>query len=173
MEIFKIKSIDSHGGSIRVFVQKSDGKNQKDKSIEEFIDNEKLFGLDNSRTYIEFGERLQEIRDRIRDFVIKAKKEGKKIVGYGAPAKATTLLNFYNIGSDYIDYIVEDNQLKQGKTIPGVRIPIKNKDELNQTTPDYILILAWNFADEIMRKNEIYRERGAKFVIPSSDLKII
>lgn len=173
MGIFKIEHIDSHGGSIRVFIQKSTGKYPKDNSVNEFLEKEKLFGLDNFKVYQEFGEKLNDIRDKIRKFILKAKEEGKRIIGYGAPAKATTLLNFYNINNQFIDFIVEDNPLKHGKIVPGVRIPIKNKEDLNQNNPDYIFILAWNFAEEIIRKNNIYRERGAKFVIPSSELKII
>lgn len=173
MEIFKVESIDSHGGSIRVFMQKSTGKYPKDNSVSEFLKKENLLGLDNLRTYQEVDKKLNDIKNKIRDFIIKAKKEGKKIIGYGAPAKATTLLNFYNIDNQFIDFIVEDNPLKQGKIVPGVRIPIKNKEVLNKNNPDYIIILAWNFADEIIRKNNIYRERGARFVIPSSEFKII
>ncbi|MEK6880939.1 MAG: methyltransferase domain-containing protein, partial [Nanoarchaeota archaeon] len=173
MDIFKIEHVDSHGGSIRVFIQKNGGKYEKDNSVDEFLEKEKIFGLDNFRTYQEFGNRLQEIKNQIRDFLIKLKKEGKSVVGYGAPAKATTLLNFYNINNQYIDYIVEDNPLKQGKTVPGVRIPIKSKESLEQNNPDYIFIFAWNFAEEIMKKNEVFRERGAKFVIPSPELKIV
>ena len=173
MDIFKIEHVDSHGGSIRVFIQKNGGKYEKDNSVDEFLEKEKIFGLDNFRTYQEFGNRLQEIKNQIRDFLIKLKKEGKSVVGYGAPAKATTLLNFYNINNQYIDYIVEDNPLKQGKTVPGVRIPIKSKESLEQNNPDYIFIFAWNFAEEIMKKNEVFRESGAKFVIPSPELKIV
>jgi len=172
MEIFKVEHIDSHGGSIRVFIQKAK-KHLKDNSAEEFIKKEMFFGLDNSKTYQEFGNKLNGIREKIRDFIIKTKKDGKKIVGYGAPAKATTLLNFYNIDNKHLDFIVEDNLLKQGKIVPGVRIPIKKKEVLDQINPDYILILAWNFADEIMKKNNIYKEKGAKFVIISPELKIV
>ena len=172
MEIFKVEHIDSHGGSIRIFIQKAK-KHLKDNSAEEFIKKEMFFGLDNSKTYQEFGNKLNGIREKIRDFIIKTKKDGKKIVGYGAPAKATTLLNFYNIDNKHLDFIVEDNLLKQGKIVPGVRIPIKKKEVLDQINPDYILILAWNFADEIMKKNNIYKEKGAKFVIISPELKIV
>lgn len=173
MEVFKVKHVDSHGGSLRVFVQKENGKFRKDESVSEFLEKEKVFGMDKFETYQQFSERIREVRDRVRDFVIKAKGEGKKIVGYGAPAKATTLLNFYNINHEYIDYIVEDSPLKQNKIVPGVRIPITDKEPLNQSLPDYIMILAWNFADEILKNNEVYRQRGANFIIPSPDIRIV
>ncbi len=173
MEIFKVKHVDSHGGSIRVYIQKSKSKFGIDKSVEEFLEREKNFGLDKFETYQEFSQKIYKIKDKIKDFVVRAKSDGKKIVGYGAPAKATTMLNFYDINKEYMEWIIEDNPLKQGKIVPGVRIPIKNKDFLDQNLPDYIFILAWNFADEILRNNDVYHQRGVKFVLPSSDLRII
>lgn len=173
MEVFKIARVPSHGGSLRVFVQKQGGPHQADGSVESLIKEEKTFGLDKTETYELFGDKIQKIRQGIVKFVKEAKAEGKTIVGYGAPAKATTLLNFCNITDKEIDFIIDDNPLKQNMLIPGVRIPIKNREALNQINPDYILILAWNFADEIIRNNISLRERGAKFIIPLPDPKIV
>lgn len=173
MDLFKVEHVDAHGGSIRVFIQKKGGIYKKDKSVNEFLESERIFGLDKLEAYQKFASQIYGLRDRIRDFTIKAKSEGKKIIGYGAPAKATTLLNFYNLNSKHIDYIIEDNPLKQGKIIPGVRIPIVSKQSLVNIDPDYIYLLAWNFADEIMQKNAFLKQNGAKFVIPSAELKVI
>lgn len=173
MNIFKIEHTDTHGGSIRVYIQKDNGKYAKDQSVNYFLEKERKFGLDKFETYKKFAETIQERKDEIREFLAKIKNEGKKIIGYGAPAKATTLLNFYKIDKNYIDYVVDDNTLKQGKIIPGVRIPIKNREYLNQNIPDYIMILAWNFADEIIKKNGKYHNNGAKFIIPAPELKVI
>ncbi len=173
MEIFKVEHIDTHGGSVRVYVQKIFGKNLKDSSVNNFIDRERQFGLDRYETYQQFAREIQKVRDKFREFMIRAKSEGKKIVGYGAPAKATTLLNFYDINNSHIDFIIEDNPLKQGKIVPGVRIPIKSKEALRENNPDYVTIFAWNFAEEIMRNNENLKSNGAKFVVPSPELKII
>lgn len=173
MEIFKVEHVDTHGGSIRVSVQKKGEKYSIDKSVNDFLERERVFGLDKFECYKDFGERVRRIGEEAKDFVQKAKNEGKKMIGYGSPAKATTLLNFFKINRDYIDLIIEDNPLKQGKTMPGVRIPIKNRDSLNNANPDYIIILAWNFAEEIMRKNKEYSEKGTKFVVLTPELKII
>jgi nucleoside-diphosphate-sugar epimerase/SAM-dependent methyltransferase len=173
MEVFRVEHVDSHGGSLRVYIQNMKGGHQKDGSVDEFLERERKFSLDKFVTYENFSLRISAIRDSFKKFTMDAKKEGKSIVGYGAPAKATTLLNYYQIGSEEIDYIIEDNPLKQGKTIPGVRIPIKGKESLDGELPDYIYILAWNFADEIMKNNDDYREKGAKFVVPSPELKVV
>ncbi len=173
MDIFRVEHVQTHGGSIRVFVQKSPGTKQKDFSVEEFLEREKQFGLDKYETYLSFSQKIQQIRDNVRDFISKAKGEGKSIVGYGAPAKATTMLNFFNINSSHIDYIVEDNPLKHNKIVPGVRIPIKDKSSLEISPPDYVAILAWNFADEIAKKNSDLRNKGVQFVVPTPKLRII
>ncbi len=174
MRVFKVEHINTHGGSIRVFIQRELGKHSIDKSVNDFLEREKRFGLDKFSTYEKFASKINELKDKMRDFTLKIKNEGKRIIGYGAPAKATTLLNFYKINNEYIDYIIEDNPLKQGKTVPGVRIPIISKQALDKIAPpDYVYLLAWNFADEIMQKNNFLKENGAKFVIPSAELKVI
>ena len=173
MEIFKVEHVDTHGGSIRAYVQKRGEKNTIDKSVIDFLEKERILGLDKFETYQKFATQINESKEKIRAFTIKAKNEGKKIIGYGAPAKATTLLNFYKINHEYIDYIIEDNPLKHGKTVPGVRIPIVSKQSLGNISPDYVYLLAWNFADEIIKKNPSLIQNGAKFVIPSAEMKII
>jgi len=173
MEIFKVKHVDTHGGSLRVFVQKKGSKYAVDSSVDEMIRKEKEFGLYKIETYEKFAEKVYSIKEKLKEKLKEIKKQNKKIVGYGAPAKATTSLNFYGINKDYIDYIVEDNPLKHGLTVPGVRIPIASREELERNLPDYIVILAWNFAEEILRKNEALKEKGVKFIIPSPELKIV
>ena len=173
MEMFKVEHADTHGGSVRAYIQNKGGRNIIDKSVIDFLEAERIFGLDKFETYQKFAMRINDAKERIRAFTIRAKNEGKKIIGYGAPAKATTLLNFYNIGNEHIDYIIEDNPLKQGKTVPGVRIPIVSKQSLGTIAPDYIYLLAWNFADEIIKKNPGLSQNGAKFVIPSAEMKVI
>jgi len=172
MELFKVENVDTHGGSIRVFIQSKNGNHSIDRSIIEFINRERMFGLDKLDCYKEFGEKVKRIGGEAKDFVQKAKNEGKKIIGYGSPAKATTLLNFLNIDKNHIDLIVEDNPLKHGKILPGVRIPIKSRESLKDMNPDYVIILAWNFAEEILRNNEEIQRNGAKFVVLNPKLKI-
>ena len=149
-KVYKAEEINTHGGSIRIYLKK--GKNIKiEKNVKDLIKNEEEFGIKNFKTYQNFGKKVYQIRENVLKNISKLKKEKKKIIGYGAPAKATTALNFFGI-SNQIDFIVEDNKLKHGKFIPGVKIPIKNKSTIkdkNNTT----LVLAWNFFNEIKSKN--------------------
>lgn len=157
----KTEEINTHGGSLRVYVSKS----QKiDSSVLDLLTTEKNYGLENKSTYKEFENKVSKIKSNINENFRILKEKYKKIVGYGSPAKATTALNYYGINSEIIDYIVEDNSLKVDKIIPGVRIPIKNIKELNIDSPDVVVVLAWNFFDEIVKNNSALIEKGTKFI---------
>ena len=149
--IYRAERIDTHGGSIRIYIKKN--KNIKiEKSVKKLLNEEEKFGIKKYKTYQEFGEKVYKIRKNVLKNINKLKEENKKIIGYGAPAKATTALNFYGI-SKQIDYIVEDNKLKQNKFIPGVKIQIRNKSFIKDND-NYLLVLAWNFFEEIKIKNK-------------------
>ena len=149
-KIYKSERVDTHGGSIRVYIKK-DKKVKIDSSIKKMLKEEENFGIKKYETYKKFGEKVYKIRENVLLNIKKLKKQKKKIVGFGAPAKATTALNFFGI-KDEIDFIVEDNKLKHKKFIPGVKIPIKNKTEI-KNKDNIILVLAWNFYDSIKRNN--------------------
>jgi hypothetical protein len=150
VKIFKVEKIKTHGGSIRVYIKK--GKKVKiEKSVKELIIEEEKFGIKKYKTYQDFGNKINQIRENIRKNIKKLKKNKKQIIGYGAPAKATTALNYFNI-KDEIDFIVEDNKLKHGKFIPGVNIPILPKNVIGNKKST-ILVLAWNFFNEIKKNN--------------------
>ena len=149
-KIYKAEEINTHGGSIRIYLKK--GKNIKiEKNVKDLIKNEEEFGIKNFKTYQNFGNKVYQIRENVLKNISKLRKEKKKIIGYGAPAKATTALNFFGI-SNQVDFVVEDNKLKHGKFIPGVKIPIKNKSTIKDSN-NTVLVLAWNFFDEIKSKN--------------------
>jgi len=148
--VFKVEKINTHGGSVRVYVARNSNI-KVDKSVNIFIKEEKKFGLNNFKIYKNFSERINEIRKNVRKNINIIKSDNKTIVGYGSPAKATTALNFFNISKE-IDFIIEDNPLKQGKFLPGVKIPIRDKSYV-KNQPDYLLVLAWNFYDEIKKNN--------------------
>ena len=149
--IYKVEKINTHGGSIRIFIKK--GKNHKqDKSITNLLKEEKSAGLNNYKTYEEFGRKVQTIRDNVKKNINNLKSNGKKLIGYGSPAKATTALNFFGI-SEEIDFIVEDNKLKQGKFVPGVKIPINSKKKVINKNNN-MLVLAWNFFKDIKKNNK-------------------
>ena len=148
--IFRSEKINTHGGSIRIYVSKE--KNKKiESSVKKLLLEEKKFGITKFKTYENFGKKVYEIRDNIIKNFTKLKKNGKKVIGFGAPAKATTALNFYGI-SDQIDFIVEDNSLKHNKFIPGVKIPIKSKKYIKDNK-NTMVVLAWNFFNDIKKNN--------------------
>ena len=158
VKIFKAEKIKTHGGSIRIYIKKD--KNVKiDKSVNKLIKEEEKFGIKKFKTYQDFGEKVYKIRENVIKNLKDLKKNGEIIVGYGAPAKATTALNFFGINKE-IDYIVEDNKLKHKKFVPGVKIPIYSKDKISKKKP-LILVLAWNFFNEIKKNNP---EIGKKFI---------
>ena len=149
-KIFKSEKINTHGGSIRVYIKK-DKKTKIDASVKKMLQEEDKFGIKKYETYKKFGEKVYKIRENVLLNIKKIKSQNKKIIGFGAPAKATTALNFFGI-KDEIDFIVEDNKLKHKKFIPGVKIPIKSKSEI-KNKDNILLVLAWNFYDSIKENN--------------------
>ncbi len=153
LKIFKVEKINTHGGSIRIYVSPDTSINV-DKSVSSILKEEEDFGLKKISTYLNFGKKIQELKKKVVFNMKELTKKNENIVGYGAPAKATTALNFFNIGKE-IKFIIEDNELKQGKFVPGVNIPIVSKKDLKINDPQ-ILVLAWNFYKEIKKNNEMF-----------------
>ena len=149
-KIVKAEKINTHGGSLRVYIRK-DKSSKIDKSVKNLLDEEEKFGLKKYSTYRQFGERVYAIQKNVKKNIKKLKSNGKKLIGYGSPAKATTSLNFFGVSSE-IDFIVEDNKLKHGKFIPGVKIPIVSKEKIIDKN-NTILVLAWNFYEDIKKNN--------------------
>jgi len=149
-KIFRSEKVDTHGGSIRVYIKK-DKKVKIEKSVKKMLKEEEKFGIKDFGTYKKFGERVYKIRENVLLNIKKLKDNKKTIIGYGAPAKATTALNFFGISKE-IDFIVEDNKLKHNKFIPGVKIPIKKKSFI-KNKKNVLLVLAWNFYDDIKKNN--------------------
>jgi hypothetical protein len=160
--VVKAQHIDTHGGSIRVYVKRQNSN--IDASVEKFLTEEKNFGILNGEVYNQFFENIKTIKKNININLHALKEKGLKIIGYGSPAKATTALNYFGVGTNYIDYIVEDNKLKHNKILPGVKIPIFPKDKIKEDKPDVIVIMAWNFAEEIKRNNKELIDSGIRFI---------
>ena len=149
-KIVKCERVDTHGGSIRIYIKK--GKKSKvEKSVGQMLKEEETFGIKKLKTYLDFGDKVYKIRNNVRQNIKKLKDNNELIIGYGAPAKATTALNFFGISRE-ISYIVEDNKLKHNKFIPGVRIPIKNKLSI-KNKKNTLIVLAWNFFKDIKKNN--------------------
>jgi nucleoside-diphosphate-sugar epimerase/SAM-dependent methyltransferase/quercetin dioxygenase-like cupin family protein len=159
--VYKVEHINTHGGSIRVYVNRG---GEVQPSVAEFLQNESDFGLTDYKTYLDFAKRVEAAKANVNKNIKALKDQGLTLVGYGSPAKATTSLNYYGITSNEIDYIVEDNQLKHNKILPGVKIPIYSKDKLNEKLPDVIIVMAWNFVEEIKKNNQDLIDKGVKFI---------
>ena len=173
MEIFNVIKILTHGGSLRVFTQQKNSKRKINENVNKILDHEKKIGINNIEVYKEFADKVYSVKEKLNSYMQNIKKGNRIIVGYGAPAKSTTLLNFCSIRKKEIDYIIDDNPLKIGLYTPGTHIPILSSGELEKNTPDYIIILAWNFAPEILEKTKKYADKGVKFIIPLPEPRIV
>jgi hypothetical protein len=173
MEIIDVERIDPQGGSIRLITQKCCGIHKKTKSVEKLIEGERQLGLYNANTLINFESKIIDVRKKLQKIVYSIKKEGKNIAGFGAPTKATTLMAQLGLDENILDFIVDDNPLKQGLFTPVTHIPILSSDALYENKPDYVLILAWNFAEPIMKMHHKYNLEFGKFIIPMPEPRII
>ena len=174
LTVIDVEHISTHGGSIRVFIKKH--TSEISDNVKKFMDSEEKFGLLNYDTYINFGKDVQNIKHNVNNNFDTLKLNYKTICGYGSPAKATTALNFFGIDSGEIDYIIEDNSLKQNKFMPGVNIPIYSKTILESKSPDLVIILAWNFFDDIVKNNKNLFNTNTDFIsikdLEKKDFKI-
>jgi SAM-dependent methyltransferase len=174
MEVFDAQHVPVHGGSIRVFVQHKGGPHQKSKRLSVMTGKEIKQGLGKLVTYRNFAERIKHNKLNLQKIISRIKADGKRIVGYGAPAKATTLCYAFGLDNSTLDYIVDDDaKIKQGLVMPGTHIPIVSPDKLYTDKPDYCLILAWNFAQPIMNNHQTFKKQGGKFIVPVPEPKII
>ena len=173
LRLAKVKEFDIHGGSIRLYVEHKEGKDTSDGSVQKIIMKEESGGLYSPIAYTEFQKKVKKIKEDLVEALIQIKKDGKVVAGFGASAKGSTLLNYCGIGTDLVRYIVDDTPEKKNKMTPGKRIPILGRDALFYDKPDYLLLLAWNFAEEIIEKTKDYKESGGKYIIPLPELKII
>jgi DNA-directed RNA polymerase subunit F len=174
LEIFDVEELSIHGGSLRIYIKKV-GKNSKknhSKKLEELLKYEKQFGITKKETYENFQNQILKKKIAIWEFFSSAKKSGKKIACYGAPAKGNTILNYCQIGNDFIDFTVDKSPAKQGKLLPGTHIPIFNLKKINEFKPDYLVILPWNLKEEIVEEMKYIRKWGGKFVVLTPKVKI-
>ena len=171
--VFDVEELWTHGGSLRVFARHAaDGSHPIQPSVGELLERERTAGFDRIETYGRFDHVARRAKHALVRRLIELKAEGATIVGYGAPGKGNTLLNYCGIRKDILDYTVDRNPYKQGKFLPGTRIPILHPDKIFETKPDYVLILPWNFADEIEDQLSGISVWGAKFIIPIPEVAI-
>ncbi len=173
MRIVEVEVLPIHGGSMRVFAQRRPECAQEAPSVQVWLDRERDRGLFKRETYDALAERVEKIRVGLMSMLHDLKAQGKRLAGYGAPAKGNTLLNYYGIGPDLLEFLADRSDLKQGKLSPGMHIPVVSPDRILETQPDYLLILAWNFGDEIMEQQAEYKRRGGKFILPIPEPRIV
>lgn len=166
MRIFDVKKIPIHGESFHIHAAKEGNNNFERESVARMREEESLMGLDDVQTHISFADEVGKLKNHIREMLVGIKSSGKRIVGYGAPSKGNTLLNYCDIDNNIVDYIVDTTPFKQGLFTPGSRIPIYPPQRIYEDTPDYVLLLAWNYADYILNKEHMLRDNGTKFIIP-------
>jgi hypothetical protein len=173
LTIFDVEELPTHGGSLRIYARHTENYSQPvSEKVLKLRTREEAAGFTSLETYFFFGEQVKETKRKLLDFLITAKRERKSIVGYGAPGKGNTLLNYCGIRTDFIDYVVDRSPYKQGLFLPGTHIAIFHPDKIQETKPDYVLILPWNLKNEIMAQIAYIRDWGGKFVVPIPEVNI-
>ena len=171
--ILDVEELPTHGGSLRIYARQAEDLSKPiSQRVTDLKKREEARGFTKLEFYRVFGEQVKETKRKILELLIKTKREGKSIVGYGAPAKGNTLLNYCGIGTDFIDYTVDRSPHKQGYSLPGTQIPIYHPEKIKETKPDDLFILPWNIKEEIMSQMAYVREWGCQFVVPIPEIRV-
>jgi 2-polyprenyl-3-methyl-5-hydroxy-6-metoxy-1,4-benzoquinol methylase len=173
LTIFDVEELPTHGGSLRIYAKHAEDTSKPiSKRMVDLKAREQVNGCSNLDHYLSFAVKVSETKRKLLAFLIAAKEKGKTIVGYGAPAKGNTLLNYCGIRTDFMDYTVDRSPHKQGQFLPGTRIPIYDPEVIRTTRPDYVMILPWNLKDEIMQQMAFIREWKGQFIVPIPEVKV-
>jgi SAM-dependent methyltransferase len=173
LTIFDVEELPTHGGSLRIYARHQREANRPvTQRVVTLREAEEKEGFKDIRYYMKFQDKVNETKRKLLEFLIRAKREGKRVAGYGAPGKGNTLLNYCGIRTDFIDFTVDRSHFKQGKFLPGTRIPIHHPDRIREARPDYVMILPWNLRSEIMAQLAFIREWGGKFVVPIPEARV-
>jgi len=174
LRLFDVEELTTHGGSLRIFGRHvEDGAKAVGKRVADLLAREDAAGFAALATYDGFAERVRETKRKLLEFLIAARRQGKRVVGYGAPAKGNTLLNYCGVRTDFLDYTVDRSPHKQGRFLPGTHIPIHGPDKVRETKPDYLLILPWNIRDEVMEQMADVRSWGCRFVVAIPEVRVL
>lgn len=171
LAVHDVERLAIHGGSLRVFASKG-GARERSERVARLLEEERGRGVDALGFYEGFADRVSALKRELLALLAELKSKGARIAAYGAAAKGATLVNFFGIGRDTLDFVVDRSTYKQGRYMPGAHIPIRPPSRLVEEMPDYCLLLAWNFADEISKQQQPYRDRGGKFIVPIPNVRI-
>jgi SAM-dependent methyltransferase len=173
LHLFDVEEIPTHGGSLRIYGRHAERGGEPGQRVKELVARERRLKFEDLDTYRAFSERVQGTRRGLRDFLISAKRAGKKVVGYGAPAKGNTLLNYCGIGRDLLAFTVDRSPHKQNTFLPGTHIPVHAPERISEVKPDYLLILPWNIKEEILQQMSHIRSWGGRFVVPIPEVRVL
>jgi SAM-dependent methyltransferase len=173
LRLVDVEELPTHGGSLRAYVRHQAMDAATSGAVERLAAEEQRAGMTSMGVYRRFAEGVRQTRQSLVEFLARARQEGMRVAGYGAPAKATTLLNYCGVGPEQIEYTVDRNPLKQGRVVPGTRIPIYAPERLEETRPEYVVILPWNLRDEIARQLEHVRDWGGRLVVPVPRVEVL
>jgi C-methyltransferase C-terminal domain/Putative zinc binding domain/Methyltransferase domain len=173
LRLFDVEQLPTHGGSLRIFACHEGGHRPTEAAVGRLAAEEEVSGFRTLDRYLSFAPRVEETKRALLDFLIEARRAGKRIAAYGAPGKGNTLLNYCGIRTDFVDYAVDRNPYKHGRFTPGTHIPIFPPEKIRETKPDYVLILPWNLKNEIVEQLSYVRDWGGKFVIPIPRVEVI
>lgn len=173
LTLFDVEELPTHGGSLRIYGRHNDdGSKPIGERVVAMRAREEQAGITTLAYYRAFAEQVQNTKRKLLNFLIEARSHGKSVAGYGAPGKGNTLLNYCGVRTDFLDYTVDRNPYKQGKFLPGTHIPVFAPDKIQETKPDYVLILPWNFKDEIIEQVSHIRNWGGQFVVPIPEVTV-
>lgn len=174
LRVFDVEELPTHGGSLRLYVcHAGESKYPRTMAVEKVLGDERAARLDSLQAYTAFQERVRETKRGLLEFLIGAKRAGKRIAAYGAAAKGNTLLNYCGIRDDFVEYVADRSPHKQGRYLPGTHIPIVPPERIRETRPDYLLVLPWNIRGEVMEQNAFIREWSGKFVVPIPQVAVL
>jgi hypothetical protein len=171
--IAQVERVPIHGGSLRLFVVREESGRTGGPLVASLLEEEQGRKLDKLEFYHGFAERVKGLKQSLRRLLADLKSQGKRIAAYGASAKGTTLLHYFGINGDTLDFVADRSTVKQGRFTPGTHLPISAPEKLVEAQPDYVLLLTWNFADEILEQQHEYRRRGGRFIIPIPEVRVV